>query len=430
MYKSPLSSPNNTSDFANWWQQYPHFTTSTGNTTIIRLPPDEGPPLPPAKLTLIQTGAWRKSLNAGAIEQLEIGQLIFLRNDAVLAILPFQVFDVPLTKLDEKVSPVARTILNLSPYFHTWKDQQRVIRILLIGDLFLSDTQHHQRVSPALLDEAVTWLESLEAPEAPVGLKVLKEFDADDKSTLTALNQLGYHSVETEPEMILYLKSSWEQITDYTAAMKTKYRRRYKSARKKGKEICVKTLTLHQLLECHQTLQPLLDNVIAKSSFCLAPENTYLYVQMKKQLKQNFIFKVYQLNEKVIGFSTAIRNGSTLIAHRVGLNYDFNNTHKLYQNILYDYVELALSFRCQSINYGRTALEIKSALGAEPKTLIFVLKHPSWMANQALRWLLYSPPKAKWTQRHPFRQPQAVKTTPHKHYSLSPVLRWLPKFGI
>lgn len=415
---------NDQTAFVSWRNMYPNITVEEQQTTVVRLPYAEDPRLPPSKQTLIQTSQWRKSLAACPPEHMETGQLVFIQQEQVIAALPFQLIDAPFGELNGQVSQLALTLLSAAPYFATWKNNQKVVRILLIGDLLVSDTEHHQGISTTLLDHAVCWLEKQESQHGTVALKVLKEFSEQDRESVQNFSALGYHPVETEPEMILYLDNSWQKITDYTEAMKTKYRRRYKSARKKGKNIRVRTLDLTELQQDHQKLQCLLDNVMKNNVFCLAPEKTLLYVQMKKELQQDFIFRVYEIDGTPIGFSTAIRTNEELIAHRVGLDYAYNQTHKLYQNMLYDHIEVAISLRCKRINYGRTALEIKSAVGAEPKPLFFLIKHPSWMANQALRWILYATPRAKWIQRHPFRH--RLPVTPQKPRPISPLplLKW------
>ena len=201
-------------------------------------------------------------------------------------------------------------------------------------------------------------------------------------------------------------------MDDYTKAMTSKYRRRYKSARKKGEQIQTRLLDEQELQQRHHEFQPLLEAVIAKSGFCLAPETTQLYVEMKKQLATDFVFRTYEFEGKTIGFSTAIHNNSTLIAHRVGIDYAFNQTHKLYQNMLYDYVETGLHKNCHTVNYGRTAPEIKSAVGAEPKPLYFMIRHPSWIPNQALKWIVPTTNQTKWIQRHPFKHRQTKQNKP------------------
>ena len=127
-----------------------------------------------------------------------------------------------------------------------------------------------------------------------------------------------------------------------------------------------------------------------------------LYVRLKQELQENFIVRLYERNREIVGFSTAIITKQGLIAHRVGIDYTHNHTHKIYQNMLYDYVELAIQHRSSTVNYGRTALEIKSTVGAEPQARSVLLRLSNRFANQILSWFVPTSTTPKWVQRHPF----------------------------
>ena len=60
---------------------------------------------------------------------------------------------------------------------------------------------------------------------------------------------------------------------------------------------------------------------------------------------------------------------NNLDAHFVGINYEYNREYAVYQRMLYDYIQIAIENRLQQINFGRTASEIKSSVGAEPQNL-------------------------------------------------------------
>jgi hypothetical protein len=50
----------------------------------------------------------------------------------------------------------------------------------------------------------------------------------------------------------------------------------------------------------------------------------------------------------------------------VGLDYDYNRDCALYQNILYRILDDAIKEGASSVDLARTAMEIKSTMGAEP----------------------------------------------------------------
>ncbi len=131
-----------------------------------------------------------------------------------------------------------------------------------------------------------------------------------------------------------------------------------------------------------------------------------MYAALKDELREQFHFRLYALDGKPVAFSTALVDDDVLIAHRVGIDYTYNQSHKLYQNILYDYVELGIETACKEIQYGRTAMEIKSTIGAIPSPLSVMVRHTNWLSNQLLAWGLPKNEERTWIQRWPFQEPR------------------------
>ena len=58
----------------------------------------------------------------------------------------------------------------------------------------------------------------------------------------------------------------------------------------------------------------------------------------------------------------------------------------------------------ESIIFGRTALEIKSTIGAEPVEIFGLIKHNNLLINQFIESIFNSlNPTIKWIQRKPFK---------------------------
>jgi hypothetical protein len=77
-------------------------------------------------------------------------------------------------------------------------------------------------------------------------------------------------------------------------------------------------------------------------------------------------------------------------------------TH-IYQRMLYDLVKTGIENGCESINFGRTATEIKSTLGAEPIENHFVVFAQSKILRAMIRYYKkhhYRP--KQYTLRRPF----------------------------
>ena len=88
------------------------------------------------------------------------------------------------------------------------------------------------------------------------------------------------------------------------------------------------------------------------------------------------------------------------------LGYDktLQKTKQLYLNMLLDMVKFAVEQQLESIVFGRTALEIKSTVGAEPVQIYGLIKHSNFFINKFMSKIFpYIEPKVEWLQRKPFK---------------------------
>ena len=73
-------------------------------------------------------------------------------------------------------------------------------------------------------------------------------------------------------------------------------------------------------------------------------------------------------------------------------------------NILYDIINLGISYKVKEIAFSRTALEIKSSVGAEPEKMYCYVRHKKSMNNKMVPHLIgYLKPNDDWIQRKPFK---------------------------
>ena len=72
--------------------------------------------------------------------------------------------------------------------------------------------------------------------------------------------------------------------------------------------------------------------------------------------------------------------------------------------MLYDKVKKAIAMRKKRIVFARTALEIKSSVGAKPKDLCIYLRYENSMVNKIVSPIIsVLNPTEKWVPRHPFK---------------------------
>jgi hypothetical protein len=117
-------------------------------------------------------------------------------------------------------------------------------------------------------------------------------------------------------------------------------------------------------------------------------------------------FQIYGLfdGERLIGFYSFLINGSNFEAHFIGFDGLLNRERQLYQNMLYFMVEDAITLGCKKIIFARTAIEIKSTVGAIPIEMDLYMKHSNFFIQLFIPFLLrYFTPKENYIVRDPFK---------------------------
>ncbi|UZT99934.1 GNAT family N-acetyltransferase [Chryseobacterium fluminis] len=214
-----------------------------------------------------------------------------------------------------------------------------------------------------------------------------------------------YVRFSVQPNMMLILRETWKNFDDYLSDLSKKYRVRAKSARKKNEETVKTELTLSDIVTYQAQLNRLYQNVAENASF-----NTFFlskdhFRTMKENLGQDFKIFGYFSEGELIGFYTLMINGEDIDTYFLGYHKELQKEKQLYLNMLLDMVDFAISNRYQRIIFGRTALEIKSTVGAEPLAIFGLIKHNNSMINLFMKSIFFLiSPKVRWIQRRPFKQ--------------------------
>mgnify|MGYP000241723073 CR=1 FL=1 len=152
------------------------------------------------------------------------------------------------------------------------------------------------------------------------------------------------------------------------------------------------------------TLSPkLYENTIANADFNAQVLNLDTYIHLRAIFHDDFIVKAYFYEDKLVGFLSALANNNHLDAHFIGLNYDLNRQHAIYPRILNDYVRIGIEKRVSHINFGRTASEIKTTIGATPVNLTCYIKHKRSFLNSIIKFIIKRVKLKEFKQHHPFK---------------------------
>lgn len=286
-------------------------------------------------------------------------------------------------------------------------------QVLFIGNNMLTG-QNAFAFSPSTdavdaLNELKKASEQLEKQLKTEGKKIhlttFKDFTENEISLFEEVGFSHFYQFQIQPNMVLKINQKWHSIDDYVTDLTKKYRDQYKRARKKAVDIEKRKLDLDEILASEEIIYDLYYHV-AKS----APFNTFLlqknhFSSLKRNLSHDFLFYGYFLNGALIGFNTLIKNGDTMDTYFLGYDEKIQREKMLYLNMLYDMIGYSIKKKFKTIIFGRTALEIKSSVGAEPQNMFGYIKH----SNPVLQWQMPRifnslQPKIDWQKRNPFKE--------------------------
>ncbi|CAM1359418.1 Peptidogalycan biosysnthesis/recognition [Tenacibaculum sediminilitoris] len=271
---------------------------------------------------------------------------------------------------------------------------QKPFKILTCGNTFVSgehgifikSNQDKKQVVKQLAKAIVAYEKDI-SREA-INVFMLKDFENESLFITDALHNVGYNSFNVEPSMVLVLNNDWHTFNDYLAALKTKYRVKARKALKQSADLRIEDVTIDSLEQLLPKMTLLYKKVSNKARFNLGDFNLETYTSLKENLKDDYVIKAYWLGDKLVGFLSGIINKNSLDAHFVGIDYTVNRTYAVYQRMLYDYILLGIDNKIEIINFGRTASEIKSSVGATPQDLTIYLRHKKSIPNRILSLFL------------------------------------------
>ena len=210
--------------------------------------------------------------------------------------------------------------------------------------------------------------------------------------------------VPTLPLMQIILRPEWHSFTDYLNAMSAKYRIRAKAALKRAAELETECWDFEQILGHQSEIEELYASVYNAAKFRYHPL-PFAYIKKLTQYSNEspFRFTVWKHAGKLIGFSLLLCKGDFADAHLVGLDYAYNRSHALYLNMLYRYISDGIDLGIRQLNLGRTAMEIKSTVGAEPYEHFVYFKFKNKLRHNLAGCLASGVGHETWVQRHPFK---------------------------
>ena len=239
---------------------------------------------------------------------------------------------------------------------------------------------------------------------------LISDLREEDLKGHDKLLQNGYRFFEVEPDLIFDIDSSWSSFDDYMASVVSKYRVRTKKVLEKSTLLDIRDLDLDSLITQEKEIYQLYKNVIDSAAFKLVEITADYFHKFKKVHPNLFFVKGFYLENKLVGVISYFEDTEVLYMNFVGLDYTFNKDHCIYQRVLYDAIEQGILKGKKHIHFGRTASEIKTAVGAKPVKAYSLLKHNSKIPNMAIKPLTSYLKPEPFQVRHPFKSKAKVSS--------------------
>lgn len=351
-----------------------------------------------------------RSIESGTDDQLKLRYALFSEGVKPVGVACFQITDFvgkPIGPLLDRNTPsttfLARKLgLTQQPF---------AFKMIVCGSAF-SSGEHSFAFLPTAtpqaavhsLVEAVSRIQlQQDAQEGFTGV-LFKEFYPSSEPVVGLLKNYSYSDLATEPNMVLFLDPDWGRFDQYLNSLSSKYRIKAKRAYAKSAGLVARDLSIEDLIERTERMEKLYASVLDRADYRLGKLQMKALLNLRRNLGEEFILKGYHLGNELVGFLSGFVDGDTLEAFLVGIDYRLNRGHAIYPRMLYDYLQIALDRGLCRINYGRTAGEIKSTIGAVPVNMKCYIRHRRSILNRLLPALSRRVRPTAFPLRKPFKK--------------------------
>ena len=263
------------------------------------------------------------------------------------------------------------------------------------------ESQEISRLLRKMADELIVYLKK---QRIQIQVVTFKDFYEASAVELRQFEFNALFSFTVQPNMVFQLRPEWKSKEDYGAALSKKYRDQMKRAQKKYEGIQEKEMDYDAIVHYEERLYTLYHHVAANASF-----NTFFLAKnhfstFKKQLGERFKIFGHFYENNLVGFHTLLLNGSTLETYFLGYDPLIQKEKMMYLTMLYSMTLFGIENQFERIIFGRTALEIKSSIGAIPIPMYGFMFHTQPLINWLIPKLFKNlEPTVSFEVRHPFK---------------------------
>lgn len=277
-----------------------------------------------------------------------------------------------------------------------WANTSRVQHVLVCGNPLISGEHGFifsiedspAQLADVLCDAMNMMVKEVNRKGLNLSICIIKDFYPHQQWLQAALGKCGFSPLQGDPIMTLPISPRWKSQTDYQQDLISKFRSKSITAYQKSQRLTKVRFSLEEMESRVEEWYPLFEQVYERAQYKWKRLSSDAIVQWKRALGEQAQMQVYQIDEKVIGFSMSVFGQDEMEALMVGIDYDYNKEYQVYSRMLYDFIEQGIEAKMSFISFGRTALEIKSSVGALPFPAIALMRHSRSVTNFLVRWLV------------------------------------------
>lgn len=326
--------------------------------------------------------------------------LVFETAENTVALAIIQSLDVALETATEHLPLFARIAHSLQCFLNDPN-----MHIMVCGNVFLSGNFGlciREGIPQRKVYEDLARAMKLMKTAKKASVFFLKDFNNEHLEPAQNVEENQFQSFAVEPNMRMALQ--WDSFDAYKEQLKSKYRVKVNKADRTSETLRVQSLDANHIRRHAPILEQLYHNITDKATFNAVEIQIETYARLKERFRESVFLNVYWKGDLMIGFATAFKVGDTLDAHFIGMDYNYSKELALYPRMLNDYVRMGIDLGVKEINFGRTASEIKSTMGAIPEDLTCYVKHRRTVANLLFKPLVRQIKMTEYKQHRPFKK--------------------------
>ncbi|MCU0327740.1 MAG: hypothetical protein MUE53_02010 [Chitinophagales bacterium] len=185
----------------------------------------------------------------------------------------------------------------------------------------------------------------------------------------------------------------------YKAALSSKYRVRLNQIYKLNEQTHIINISNLNINQYKSKISSLYAQTLNRSKFNLnLTKHDYLTHLLDIA---HFKIRGFEIEGQLVGFMSYFDLANVLEIHHTGFSNEVNQNVKLYNYMLYDMLEIAFENQKSTINFKKTADEIKSTLGASPQEDWYQI----YLTNSIFRLIAKVVLSKRLTQEYIIRKP-------------------------